>query len=232
MNSPFNVSFSSLTDTPSNFAGRCCIVITETSGLFLAHRCYFRHTTITPRRDSPLSFRSIMGGEESLPSSVDNIVPNRREPFHRRVKSYFTTEIDAPRSTNLISIYACFLTGFTSAPSFTACYVWCGFQTGNVAQLGVAIARCFAPGSERTFGFQKPDQQALTSLLSFWIGTSLGRFGDWSGARKRTWLAIATLLQALLAMAAALTAHYSGESGTASLVFILRSMTGQNSSHL
>lgn len=173
-----------------------------------------------------------MGGEESLPSSVDNIVPSRREPFHHRVKSYFTTEIDAPRSTNLISIYACFLTGFTSAPSFTACYVWCGFQTGNVAQLGVAIARCFAPGSERTFGFQKPDQQALTSLLSFWIGTSLGRFGDWSGARKRTWLAIATLLQALLAMAAALTAHYSGESGTASLVFILRSMTGQNSSHL
>ncbi|KAL0253825.1 hypothetical protein I308_101203 [Cryptococcus tetragattii IND107] len=157
-----------------------------------------------------------MGGEESLPSSAENIGPKRRDPFHRRVKSYFTTEIDAPNSTNLISIYACFLTGFTSAPSFTACYVWCGFQTGNVAQLGVAIARCFAPGSERTFGFQKPDQQALTSLLSFWIGTSLGRFGDWSGARKRTWLGLATLLQAFLAMAAALTAHYSGEDGIAS----------------
>lgn len=161
-----------------------------------------------------------MGVEESLPSSAENIGPERRNPFHRRVKSYFMTEIDAPNSTNLISIYACFLTGFTSAPSFTACYVWCGFQTGNVAQLGVAIARCFAPGSERTFGFQKPDQQALTSLLSFWIGTSLGRFGDWSGARKRTWLALATLLQAFLAMAAALTAHYSGEDGIALLVSI------------
>ncbi|WVQ72214.1 hypothetical protein IAR50_001761 [Cryptococcus sp. DSM 104548] len=155
--------------------------------------------------------------EESLPSSSQTLssTTGRKDPFHRRFLSYFTTEIDAPRSTNLISIYACFLTGFTSAPSFSACFIWCGFQTGNVAQLGLAIARCFAPGDERTYGFQKPDQQALTSLLAFWIGTSLGRFGDWSGARKRTWLASATFMQALLAMAAALTIHYSGESGLA-----------------
>ncbi|WVQ82800.1 hypothetical protein IAT38_004932 [Cryptococcus sp. DSM 104549] len=154
--------------------------------------------------------------EESLPSSSRTLTPSRREPFHRRVVTRFTTEIDAPGSTNLISIYACFLTGLTSSPSFTACFIWCGFQTGNVAQLGLALARCFAPVGERTYGFQKPDQQALTSLLSFWIGTSLGRFGDWSGARKRTWLVLATFVQALLAAAAALTVHFSGENGIAS----------------
>lgn len=213
-------SFQHITLTLTKFSGRCQTVAIGIPRLSLANYSYFPSYDYTSRRYPPVSFRSVMGGEESLPSSVENIGPKRRDPFHRRVKSYFTTEIDAPNSTNLISIYACFLTGFTSAPSFTACYVWCGFQTGNVAQLGVAIARCFAPGSERTFGFQKPDQQALTSLLSFWIGTSLGRFGDWSGARKRTWLALATLLQAFLAMAAALTAHYSGEDGIASLVSI------------
>lgn len=26
-------------------------------------------------------------------------------------------------------VFACFMTGFTSAASFTACYIWCGFQT-------------------------------------------------------------------------------------------------------
>ncbi|WVN87595.1 uncharacterized protein L203_102778 [Cryptococcus depauperatus CBS 7841] len=152
--------------------------------------------------------------QESLPSSSRTLSP-AHDSLHHRLLSYFTTEIDAPRSTNFISIYACFLTGFTASPSFTACFIWCGFQTGNVAQLGLAIARTFAPAGEKTYGFQKPDQQALTSLLSFWIGASLGRFGDWSGARKRTWLVSATFVQALLVMAAALAAHYSKESGFA-----------------
>ncbi|TYJ53051.1 hypothetical protein B9479_006330 [Cryptococcus floricola] len=161
----------------------------------------------------------------SLPSSSQTPPsPPRTPPFHRRLLTSLSSELDAPGSTSPISIYACFLTGFTSAPSFSACFIWCGFQTGNVAQLALALARCFAPaapaapggGGERTVGFQKPDQQALVSLIAFWMGTSLGRVGDRMGGRKRRWLGLATFVQALLAMAAALTIHFSGESGLAS----------------
>jgi len=80
-----------------------------------------------------------------------------------------------------------------------------------VAQLGLAIARTFSSRDTRTYGFQRPDQQALCSLLTFLMGTSLGRIGDKIGAKKRLWLVMASFTQALLAMAAALTAHYSGE---------------------
>lgn len=91
----------------------------------------------------------------------------------------------------------------------------CGFQTGNVAQLGIAVARTFDPIGERTYHFDKPDQQALCSVLSFLIGTSLGRIGDKMGAKKRTWLVLATFIQCLCCLAAALAAHYSGESAYA-----------------
>ncbi|OCF60163.1 hypothetical protein L486_02843 [Kwoniella mangroviensis CBS 10435] len=161
-------------------------------------------TLPTTTKDSP-----------SASSSTTPTPTNQSLPISQHVVTRFQNLIDAPNSTNLISIYACFLTGLTSSPSFTACYIWCGFQTGNVAQLGLAIARTFSPLGERTYGFQKPDQQALTSLLSFWIGTSLGRLGDKIGARRRTWLVLATFIQALLAMAASLAAHYCGQDGIA-----------------
>ncbi|WWC67328.1 uncharacterized protein I206_101236 [Kwoniella pini CBS 10737] len=155
---------------------------------------------------------------ETLPTNTkDSPTPSSSSSSTSKpsIKERFQALIDAPGSTNLISIYACFLTGLTSSPSFTACYIWCGFQTGNVAQLGLAIARTFSPIGERTYGFQKADQQALTSLLSFWLGTSLGRLGDKIGARRRTWLVLASFIQALLAMAASLAAHYSGQNGIA-----------------
>jgi uncharacterized membrane protein YoaK (UPF0700 family) len=87
----------------------------------------------------------------------------------------------------------------------------CGFQTGNVAQLGIAVARTFDPIAERTYHFEKPDQQAFCSVLAFLIGTTLGRIGDKVGAKRRTWLIVSSFLQVLMAMAAALCAHYSGE---------------------
>jgi len=123
-------------------------------------------------------------------------------------------EVDS-KNVNSASVAACFLTGFTCCHSFSACYVWCGFQTGNVAQLGLALARDFNPVPIGTKGFQKPDQQALVSLLAFILGASLGRFGDKIGAKKRLWLMMASFIQALLCMAGALTAHYSGQSGIA-----------------
>jgi len=48
-------------------------------------------------------------------------------------------------------------------------------------------------------------------LITFLMGTSLGRIGDKVGPKKRKWLVSATFVQALLAMAAALSTHYSGE---------------------
>ncbi|TXT12634.1 uncharacterized protein COLE_03044 [Cutaneotrichosporon oleaginosum] len=117
-----------------------------------------------------------------------------------------------PNKCDLIGVYGCLLTGFTSAVSFTACYVWPGFQTGNVAQLAIAMARNFDPPATRTRGFQKGDQQALTALATFWLGTSLGRIGARVGNTRRAWLVTSSILQMLMAAIAALLAHYSGES--------------------
>jgi hypothetical protein len=80
-----------------------------------------------------------------------------------------------------------------------------------VAQLAIAIARNFDPLPTRTYSFQKGDQQALTALVSFWLGTSLGRIGDRMGCRTRAWLVLAAFLQVLLAMVCAVFAQVSGE---------------------
>ncbi|ORY23262.1 hypothetical protein BCR39DRAFT_549556 [Naematelia encephala] len=153
--------------------------------------------------------------ESSTPSD-DSVeaggVVAAKQPVTRRFWTYLQGEVD-PKAVNPVSIYSAFLTGFTSAPTFSACYVWCGFQTGNVAQLGLALARTFNMEPYRTGGFQKPDQQALCSLLSFLIGATLGRIGDRMGAKRRTWLVTATFLQALMAMAAAIAAHFDDEVG-------------------
>lgn len=89
-----------------------------------------------------------------------------------------------------------------------------GFQTGNVAQLAIGIARTFDPAPTRTHGFQKGDQQALVALCSFWLGTSLGRIGARKdvGHTRRAWLVSTAGIQILLAVVAALLSHYSGES--------------------
>ncbi|GAA5853209.1 hypothetical protein JCM8547_000243 [Rhodosporidiobolus lusitaniae] len=126
-------------------------------------------------------------------------------------RSFLTSNIDANQTLIQLTGY-CFLTGFTSAPTFLACYLWCGFQTGGLVQLSLAVARLFSTGDHT---FHKPDQQALTSLLSFLLGTSLGRFGDRVGPRKKWWIVLATVIMALLTMAAALCAHYSGEMSVA-----------------
>lgn len=82
-------------------------------------------------------------------------------------------------------------------------------------QLGLALARTFNPEPYRTSGFQKPDQQALVSLLSFIVGTSFGRFFDKLGFKRRKALVVAAFLQCLFTMAAALCSHFSGETGIA-----------------
>ncbi|RSH78369.1 uncharacterized protein EHS24_002094 [Apiotrichum porosum] len=155
----------------------------------------------------------------STPSSTNTAMADVEagkvaQPFTSRAVTYLQSQIDS-KKCNAVSIYACFLTGFTSAVSFSACYIWCGFQTGNVAQLGIAVARNFDPIPERTYEFMKPDQQAFCSLLAFLLGTTLGRVGDMIGAKRRTWLVVSSFIQVLMAMAGALCAHYSGESSYA-----------------
>lgn len=94
--------------------------------------------------------------------------------------------------------------------------MWCGFQTGNFAQLALALARLFEglPGF-RDQTFHKADQQALCSLLAFQLGSFLGRIGDKIGPHKRIWLVLGTFFQALLTMAGALAFWKSGQGSIA-----------------
>ncbi|KAJ7204590.1 hypothetical protein C8J57DRAFT_1441484 [Mycena rebaudengoi] len=110
--------------------------------------------------------------------------------------------------------------GVEDAISFTAIFVWCGFQTGNFAQLALAIARLWeiAPsGSGHDTHFHIADKKAITSLLSFNAGAFLGRLGDRIGPHKRSWLVLSTIIQVLLTTASALTIWKSGQGSIAEL---------------
>ncbi len=107
-------------------------------------------------------------------------------------------------------------TAHSDSVSFTAIFVWCGFQTGNSVQLALALARLFSgPAGSRDTSFHLADQQALTSVLTFIAGASLGRIGDRMGPKTRAWLFLGTMIQALFTMAAALTAWKSGQGSIA-----------------
>ncbi|KAK4052588.1 hypothetical protein OIO90_004216 [Microbotryomycetes sp. JL221] len=134
----------------------------------------------------------------------------RPDGFRARIASrLIDSELDLDACLYPLAGY-CLLTGLTSAPVFSACYIWPGFQTGNTVQLSIAIARLFA-AQPRDLSFEPPDQQALCSLLGFLLGACFGRLGDRWGAQQRSWVFCATFLQALLLMAAALCIHASNE---------------------
>ncbi|KAF8317380.1 hypothetical protein DL93DRAFT_2077004 [Clavulina sp. PMI_390] len=119
--------------------------------------------------------------------------------------------VDVDGSTGVLAAY-CFMTGFVDAVSFTACFIWCAFQTGNTIQLSLALARLFS-GEGQTSTFLMPDRQALASLSSFLGGSFFGRLGDRYNPKTRGWLSFATLMQAGLTMAAALCAWKAHQSG-------------------
>ncbi|ORY54147.1 hypothetical protein BCR35DRAFT_355931 [Leucosporidium creatinivorum] len=146
----------------------------------------------------------------ALPDGEQHLADQRIAlPIHRKLSSYVMEEIEPDQTLMQFAGY-CLLTGLTSAPVFSACYIWPGFQTGGFVQLSLAVARLFS-AHPRDFRFEIADRQALTSLLCFLLGTSLGRLGDKIGPKRRVWVTGATLFQALLVMAAALCIHYSGE---------------------
>ncbi|KAF8962279.1 hypothetical protein BDZ97DRAFT_1119657 [Flammula alnicola] len=128
---------------------------------------------------------------------------------------YLMTDVDPKLTTGPLAAY-CFMTGYIDVISFSAIFVWCGFQTGNFAQLAIAIARLFygQPGF-RDLTFHKADQQALCSLIAFNAGAFIGRVGDRVGAHKRIWLISGTFIQALMTMAAAIAFWKSNQGSIA-----------------
>ncbi|KAJ7484396.1 hypothetical protein FB451DRAFT_1232359 [Mycena latifolia] len=164
---------------------------------------------------------TIEGGGSQGPTSKEIHDEERAmaKPSRPTFWEHLNTDVDPAQATGPLAAF-CFMTGFIDAISFTAIFVWCGFQTGNFAQLALAIARLWevAPsGSGHDTHFHIADQQAITSLLSFNVGAFVGRLGDRIGPHKRTWLVSSTLLQVLLTMAAALTIWKSGQGSIAAV---------------
>jgi len=136
---------------------------------------------------------------------------------HLLTLRYLNANVDPLRSTIPLAAY-CFMTGFIDSISFTAIFVWCGFQTGNFIQLALALARLFSgPPGSRDLTFHKADQQALCSLITFNMGAFIGRLGDKMGAKSRSWLVLGSLIQTLFTMAAAVCIWKSGEPNVASI---------------
>ncbi|KAJ7590214.1 hypothetical protein C8J56DRAFT_589764 [Mycena floridula] len=126
-------------------------------------------------------------------------------------RAYLAADVDPAQCTGPLAAF-CFMTGFIDAISFTAIFVWCGFQTGNFVQLALALARLFeGPKATRDHSFHIADQQALTSLITFNAGAFIGRWGDHMGPHTRIWLFLGTIIQCLFTMAASLTIWKSGE---------------------
>lgn len=129
--------------------------------------------------------------------------------------THLMSDVDPSHATFPLAAF-CFMTGFIGAISFSAIFVWCGFQTGNFVQLSLALARLFeGPPGHRDHTFHKADQQALTSFISFNMGSSIGRLGDRIGPMTRLWLVLGTFIQALFTMVAAIAVWKSGQASIA-----------------
>ncbi|KZP11461.1 hypothetical protein FIBSPDRAFT_922152 [Athelia psychrophila] len=160
-------------------------------------------STTPGKRDSPMS--NYDADQEQLSLESKPLTPPNN--LLARLKG----EVDPTEATLPLTAY-CFMTGFIDSVSFSAAFVWCGFQTGNGTQLALALARLFEgePG-QRDYSFHNADQLALTSILCFAFGASFGRIGDKIGCKTRLWLMLGTFLQSLFTMVAAVTIWRGGE---------------------
>ncbi|KAJ7512464.1 hypothetical protein B0H11DRAFT_2346746 [Mycena galericulata] len=126
-------------------------------------------------------------------------------------RDFLSSNVDPDHSTGLLAFY-CFMTGFIDAISFTAVFVWCGFQTGNFVQLALAVARMV---NDRELVFYTADWQAIASLVAFNLGAFIGRVGDWTGPQTRQWLVSGTVAQAVFTVLAAICIQQSGQGSIA-----------------
>ncbi|KIJ99303.1 hypothetical protein K443DRAFT_680027 [Laccaria amethystina LaAM-08-1] len=163
-----------------------------------------KHNLAVPRQEqhNPLKVANVAAKDD-----VERDGPNTAASWW----GYLNEDVDTTQTTSQLALY-CFMTGYIDVISFSAIFVWCGFQTGNFAQLAIALARLFyGPSGSRDTTFHRADQQALTSLISFNAGAFIGRIGDRVGAHKRIWLISGTFIQAVLTMAAAIAFWKSGQ---------------------
>jgi hypothetical protein len=160
---------------------------------------------------SPSTDMQEMDVEKARESPASSIANSQPTTFLQHLR----LDVDPAQSTGPLAAY-CFMTGFIDSISFTAIFVWCGFQTGNFCQLALALARLFsgAPGS-RDLQFHIADQQALVSLITFNLGASIGRLGDKIGHATRLWLFLGTMIQSVLLAAGAICIWQSGQGSIA-----------------
>ncbi|EEB95625.1 hypothetical protein MPER_05370, partial [Moniliophthora perniciosa FA553] len=138
-------------------------------------------------------------------------------PPKKSVRVYLTEDIDTKEATVPMAAF-CFMTGFVDAISFSATFVWCGFQTGNFIQLAIALARILElPAADSSQAFNRTQQLALCSLLAFMASaTTIGRVGDILGTHKRYWLTFGSALSCLFTFAGAIAIWQSHSGAIAS----------------
>jgi len=132
-------------------------------------------------------------------------------PSRTSWRDFFGADVDPEHSTGPLAVF-CFMTGYIDAISFTAVFVWCGFQTGNFAQLALAFARLY---NAEALVVSISDRQALVSLVAFNVGAFLGRLGDRMGPHTRGWLVSGTVAQAALTLIAGICIEQSKQDSIA-----------------
>jgi hypothetical protein len=171
----------------------------------------FKDMSIHPIRAIAMDVEKAGAGESSTSVSSNFVAGGMPLSHHIR------TDVDPTQSRGPIAAY-CFMSGFVDAISFSATFVWCGFQTGNFCQLAVAVARLISPGpgGPPDRSFRLADQQALLSLTTFWMGCLFGRFGKRMGWTNRLWLFLGTMVQTVLLAAGAICIWQSGQTSIVS----------------
>ncbi|KAJ3532243.1 hypothetical protein NMY22_g7826 [Coprinellus aureogranulatus] len=135
-----------------------------------------------------ISYSAVDSAVASSSSSIQG-VSRADDSLYQRVKRCLNSEVDSQNVTPPLLGYL-FMAGYIDAISFSAIFVWCGFQTGNFAQVSLAIARSIeslythpSPHLLNTLAeLPKQDRASLCSLLAFVFGLlTFGRIGDRRG---------------------------------------------------
>ncbi|EIN09328.1 hypothetical protein PUNSTDRAFT_102837 [Punctularia strigosozonata HHB-11173 SS5] len=147
----------------------------------------------------------------TYPRYTDPEVQERKSRF-ADLKEYLMSEVNPELCSYPLAGFT-FMTGYIDAVTFSAVGLWCGYQTGNSAQLAIAIARLFQvqPDGSYDLTFHMHDRLALASLITFCLGAIVGRMGDKLGPKTRLWLMLGTFIQGLMTMAAAIAIWKSGQ---------------------
>ncbi|OJA17140.1 hypothetical protein AZE42_05096 [Rhizopogon vesiculosus] len=149
--------------------------------------------------EMPLPVVQRKGSYSSMWETSSNL---KDEATMARLKKYFFAEVDEKRSTLPLAGY-CFMTGVINALIFSAFFIWCGSQTGNIIQLALAVARLL--NGKHDYSLHLVEKQALCSLVTFAFGVFIGgRVGDRIGCKTRAWLFMGTFIQALFTMTSAI----------------------------